>query len=165
MAAWMGTAIHDAIERKIKRTDNPFTPRYRTEMEVTHDGLTGHVDLYDTETYEVVDWKTITKKKVSYFPSSQQRMQVQIYGYLLTQNGYRVDNVTLVGIPRDGNELDLVVHTEPYEPLIAQEGLAWVRSITDNLDVIPEPEESRRFCQDYCQFFDPSAEVGCPSRG
>lgn len=165
MAAFMGTAIHSAIEKKIKRRDDPFDPRFQLEVEVEYDGIRGHVDCYDMQTYEVIDWKTITKRKASSFPSGQQRTQVHIYGYLLMGLGHRVDTVTLVGIPRDGNELDVVVHSEPYSEQIALDGIAWLRDIENNLDVIPEPEMPKRFCRDYCQFYDASGDIGCPSMG
>jgi len=165
MAAWMGTAIHAAIERNLKRKDDPFNPRFLLELEVDYDGMRGHVDCYDTENYEVIDWKTITKKKVSGFPSSQQRTQVQIYGYLLENTGRRVDTVTLVGFPRDGNELDIKIHSEPYDARIALDGLKWLREIEQNLGVIPEPEMPARFCRDYCPYYDATADVGCPSAG
>ena len=69
----MGTAIHQWIERQIRMYD-PFEERYLTEVEIEAGGLIGHADVYDTLNGTVVDWKTITKKKASYFPSSQQRM-------------------------------------------------------------------------------------------
>jgi len=165
MAAWMGTAIHSAIERKMKRMDDPFNPRYLLEVEVEYDGMRGHVDCYDTQEFEVVDWKTITKKKASAFPLSQQRTQVQIYGYLLENTGRRVDTVTLVGIPRDGSELDIKIHSEPYDIDMAVKGLLWLAQIENNLDVIPEPEMPKRLCRDYCQYYDATGDVGCPSAG
>ena len=149
MAAFMGTAIHTAIEK----------------VEVEHDGIRGHVDCYDKQEGEVIDWKTITKRKSSSFPSGQQRTQVHIYGYLLQANGHAVDTVTLVGIPRDGNELDVVIHSEPYSDQIAIDGIAWLREIQENLDVIPGPERPVRFCRDYCPYYDGTGDVGCPSTG
>ena len=89
LAAWMGTAIHKAIERAFDVAD-PFSERYLREVEVSRDGLMGHVDLYDMEARTVTDWKTTTKKNLRYFPSQQQRTQLHLYGYLLSQNGYPV---------------------------------------------------------------------------
>lgn len=165
MAAFMGTAIHTAIEKKMKRKDDPFDPRFLLELEVEHDGIRGHVDCYDKREREVIDWKTITKRKSSSFPSAQQRTQVNIYGYLLEANGHPVDTVTLVGIPRDGNELDVVIHSEPYSRQIAWDGISWLHGIENHLDVIPEPEMPKRFCRDYCQFYDATGDIGCPSAG
>lgn len=160
MAAWMGTAIHAALERKVRRVD-PFEERFLLEHEASFDGVMGHVDLYDRESREVIDWKTTTKRKLSSFPSEQQRWQVQVYGYLMDSTGYPVDTVTLVGIPRDGNELDVKIHSEVYDREIAEEALAWLDEIMEwdqNHDDPPEPEmPAVRFCRDYCQFYNPDA--------
>lgn len=161
MAAWMGTAIHQRLERAVKSVD-PFESRYLTEVAVEHEGLTGHVDLYDKESREVIDWKTVTRRKLTDFPAESQVQQVQVYGYLMVANGFAVDAVTLVAIPRDGNELHVKFHTEGYDEAIALDAIARLREV-ESLAVAPAPEEPRRFCQDYCQFFDETAEVGCPS--
>jgi hypothetical protein len=161
MSAWMGTAIHKHIERKLLSLD-PFHERYLLEVEVEHDGLRGHVDVYDKESCEVVDWKTTTKKNLSSFPSDQYWQQVQLYGWLLTNNGYAVETVTLVGIPRDGNELNVVFASQPYDESAALAGLEWLRQVQESVDP-PEPEKHARFCRDYCGFYDPTEEVGCPS--
>lgn len=160
LAAWMGTAIHTAIEKQMDSID-PFEYRYMREVEVEVDGLIGHVDCYDKSHHEVIDWKTVLKKKLSMFPSAQQRMQVQIYGWLLSQNGYPVEKVTLVAIPRDGNELDIKVHSEQYDERYALDGLQWLENIKA-LNHQPEPEmPAKRFCSSYCNFYDPSGQVGC----
>lgn len=159
LAAVMGTAIHTAIEGALRRQD-PWEDRYLLEVEVSHDGLTGHVDCYEIAEQAVTDWKTITKKKAPYFPSKQQRWQVHLYGWLMEANGYPVKTVGLVGICRDGSEDDVVEHREPYDPAIAAEALAWlseVRAMTE----APAPEnDAVSFCQHYCEFFG-----GCPGRG
>lgn len=164
MAAWMGTAIHDALEKRVKRHD-PFGERFITEMEVSADGLMGHVDVYDTVEHEVIDWKTTTKSKLSSkaypWPSDQQRTQVQLYAYLLTCNDRIVETVTLVGIPRDGNENHVAIHSEPYDPEVALAGIEWLREV-EAMDTPPEPERPVRFCRDYCQFYDATGEIGCP---
>lgn len=159
MAAWMGTAIHAALERRLKRID-PFGERFLLEQSVGVSDLVGHVDCYDGDNREVIDWKTTTKRKLSSFPSEQQRWQVQVYGYLMNANGHPVETVTLVGIPRDGNELDVKIHSEPYDRAIAEEALAWLGEIGEwdqEHDDPPEPEMPVRFCRDYCQFYNPTA--------
>lgn len=164
MAAWMGTAIHAAIEKRMKRLD-PFESRYLRERRVEFDGLVGHVDCYDMVEREVIDWKTTTKRGLADFPSEQQRWQVQVYGYLLANTGFPVATVTLVGIPRDGNETHIKVHSEPYSENVAREALAWLDAITGWQDEEPpDPEKPARFCRDYCQYYDPEGEVGCPSK-
>lgn len=163
MAAWMGTAIHAAIEKRIQRHD-PFQQRFLLEVEVEHGGLKGHVDCYDIENREVIDWKTTTKRGLSDFPSEQQVWQVQVYGWLLTANGREVQDVTLIGIPRDGNETHIKIYTEPYDPAKAQEAIAWLTDVQGRTEP-PNPEKPARFCRDYCQFYDATGEHGCPSSG
>lgn len=158
LASWMGTAIHTAIEKRLRAVD-PFGDRYMIEVEVEADGLMGHVDCYDKEEKSVMDWKTTTKKNMSKFPTDQQKMQVQLYGYLLTCNGYEVDTVTLVAIPRDGNELDIRQHSEPYDESVALSGLEWLHNVR-HMQEPPAPEKHKRFCQDYCGFFGSVCEGG-----
>ena len=90
-------------------------------------------------------------------------MQVHLYGLLLAENGYPVDQVTLVGIPRDGNERDVLVRSEPWNRHIADEGLLWLRELHTRLST-PAPERPSSFCRDYCQFFDVLGLMGCPGK-
>lgn len=164
--AAFGSAIHHHIQEAFRRQD-PFEERYLIEREWRSEAheLMGHIDLYDIENKEVVDWKSSTKKSLSggYFPSRQQRWQVQLYGLLLDENGHEVKNVTLVGIPRDGNERDIVVHTEPYDKNIALEALQWLEMVR-NTTVPPAPERDISFCANYCGFYDPTGTKGCIGR-
>jgi len=160
LAAWMGTAIHHAIERRFDDVD-PFQERYLREVEVEHNGLMGHVDCYDKVDCEVIDWKTTTKRGLSGFPKEQQIMQVMLYGYLLASNGHPVETVTLVGIARDGNETHIQMHSQPYYEPLAISGIEWLREIRA-AEEPPAPEKNVRFCKDYCNWYDPSGDVGCP---
>jgi hypothetical protein len=147
LAAIMGTAIHSLIESVFAGDD-----RYRIETEVLVDDVTGHIDLIDTKTNTVWDWKTTTKKSLAYFPSEQQRDQVHLYGYLANANGIQVDTVGLVAIARDGNENDIVEHSEPYNEAIALNALAHYHSIREQFEP-PAPEKDADFCANYCPFF------------
>lgn len=160
MAAFMGTAIHEKIERRLRDLNDD---RYMVEVEVEFNGLTGHVDVYDRVGREVIDWKTITLKKARFFASDQQWLQVHLYGLLLTENGHPVDTVSLVGIPRDGSERDVVVRSEPWDRVVAEEGLLWLESVRGEL-FAPEPGKPVSFCESYCQFWSDSGVVGCPGK-
>ena len=148
LAAILGTAIHATIETAI--TGKGILIEHRVEIE----GLPpATIDYFNTKTGEVVDWKTITKRNADYFVSKQKRWQVQTYGYLLTKAGFEVKNVTLVGIPRDGNEDDIIVHTEPYDETIALQALTWLEDV-QNATEPPAPErDPATFCAKYCAFF------------
>jgi len=161
LAAILGTFIHAGISEAIKRED-PFGDNFLIEQEFTHEGMKGHVDLFIKDQGLVVDWKTTTKKNLRYFPSEQQRMQVQIYGWLLENNGYPVNEVSLVVIPRDGQMGEIRAHVEAYDQTIAKAGIAWLAEVRASEEA-PAPEKYASYCALYCEFFDPTGEVGCQS--
>jgi len=159
LAAIMGTAIHAAIEEAIGALD-PEGKEYLVETEVAYGDMKAHVDLFVPSTGAVIDWKTSKIKNLGYFPSKQQRWQVQVYGYLLSKNGYDVKTVNLVAIARDGAEKDVKVHTEPYDEAIALEAFEWLANVKAST-TLPEPEKDQSFCKDYCQYYDVTEEMGC----
>lgn len=150
LPALMGTAIHTMIESAI--TDIDWDKEYELEREVAYGGLMGHIDLFIPSVGAVVDWKTTKKAGLDYFPKTQQRWQVQLYGYLLSKNGEEVKTVSLVAIPRDGDERQIKIHTEPYDEAIALEALAWLEDVK-NRTKIPEPENYANFCSLYCSYY------------
>lgn len=163
LAAIMGTAIHTAVEQALSWLD-PEEQKFVVESEVEYNGMKAHIDLWIPETGDVIDWKTVKKKNLTYFPSKQQRWQVQVYAYLLEKTGVgKPKNVNLVAIPRDGDERDVRVHTEPYNPAIAEEALGWLEGIKASR-VAPDPEKDASFCKDYCDFYDATGEIGCAGR-
>ena len=160
LAAIMGTAIHSAIENAIALAD-PTGTKYVVEQEVEWGDMKAHIDLWIPETGDVVDWKTVKKANLSYFPSTQQRWQVQVYGYLLEKSGKgKPTNVNLVAIPRDGDERDIKVHSEPYDATIAEEALNWLAAIKEATEA-PAPERDESYCKFYCKYYDASGEIGC----
>jgi len=165
LAAIMGTFIHAGIADAIKRED-PFGDNFMIEQEFKVEGLRGHVDLYIKDKAQIVDWKTTKVKSLRYFPSLQQRLQVQLYGYLVSENGYPVENVSLVAIARDGGAEDIREHTEPYDPEMAKQGLDWIANLQEMAanGEIPEPEKDVFFCRSYCDFYDETGVNGCPSK-
>ena len=163
LAAIMGTAIHTYIEQAFARQD-PFEERYVLEAEVEYEGLMGHVDMYDKEKKEVIDWKTIKKSNASRFPSKQQITQVQLYGYLMNKTGTEVKTVTLVAIPRDGDERDIIFHSEPYDESIALAGLTWLKEVREMKEA-PPAEKDAFFCRNYCSFYDATGTEGCAGKG
>jgi hypothetical protein len=150
LPAIMGTAIHAAIEAAIGDEDGRYLIEHRVEI----DGLPpATIDFFDTLEHEVIDWKTITKKNVDYFVTQQKRWQVQVYGYLMTQAGYEVKTVTLIGIPRDGTENDIITYSEPYNRDVALEALQWLEDLRQVTEA-PAPErDPATFCKNYCQFY------------
>lgn len=149
LAAIMGTAIHAAIEKAFE--DDPDV---MIEHRVEIDGLPpATIDFFDPRSGEVVDWKTIKLNGRDFFVSKQKRWQVQTYGYLLSRDGYDVKTVTLVGIPRDGTEDDIIIHSEPYDEAVALEALAWLEDLRNTSDAPPPERDAVSFCAKYCTFF------------
>lgn len=160
LAAIMGTAIHSSIEEAIRAVD-PKGEKYLVETEVEYNGMKAHIDLFIPETGDVVDWKTVKVKNLSYFPTQQQRWQVQVYGYLIDKSGTgKPRNVNLVAIARDGDERDVKIHTEPYDPAIAEKALNWLANVKESAEV-PEPERDPSYCKFYCKYFDETGKMGC----
>jgi CRISPR/Cas system-associated exonuclease Cas4 (RecB family) len=155
LAAIMGTAIHAEIEKAL--SDNPDV---LLETEVEYNGMKAHIDCFVPGTGDVIDWKTSKVKNLGYFPTTQQRWQVQVYGYLLAKNGHKVERVSLVAIARDGDERDVKVHTEPYNEAMALEALGWLSAVKEAAEA-PAPEKDAGYCQFYCKFYDSSGEMGC----
>ena len=156
LAAIMGTAIHAAIENALADNQDVLL-----EKTVEYGGMKAHVDCFIPSTGDVVDWKTTKVKNLSYFPSEQQRWQVQVYGYLISKSGLgKVQTVNLVAIARDGDERDIKVHSEPYNEAIALEALNWLEAIRTSQEA-PAPERHESYCKSYCKFYDASGEMGC----
>ena len=165
LGAILGTFIHAGMEGVMSRRD-PFGDNFLIEIEIEHEGLRGHCDLYIKDLGLVVDFKTSTKSGMRYLKERQKLWQVHTYGYLLKKNGYEVKEVALVGIPRDGKMADIVVIQQPYSEEMALEALAWLDEIKENIandGPPPAPEKFIGFCKDYCPYFDPKGEAGCPS--
>ena len=148
LPSMLGTAIHAMIEQAViedgvlieHRVENPGLPP-------------ATIDYFDTRTGEVVDWKTIKMSGIDYFVTKQKRWQVQTYGYLMSLAGHDVKTVTLVGIPRDGTERDIIIHSEPYDQTIALEALQWLKDVEAETTA-PAPERDPvSFCKNYCPFF------------
>lgn len=164
-SSMMGTAIHQYIQDAFHRLD-PFQERYVLEQEVydEHTQLRGHVDMFDKQLGEVIDWKSTKLRNLNYFPSTQQRWQVQLYGYLIkTVMGLEVNSVTLVAIPRDGTENDIVYHSEPFNMNVVNDALAWLSEVKFAKHP-PAPEKDAVFCRNYCEFYDKTGMKGCAGR-
>ena len=158
LAAIIGTAVHATLAEAMKQADT--FDDFLIEEEFRTPDLKGHVDLYIKSTKTVIDWKTTTKKNMNKFPTEQQKMQVHLYGYLIEENGYSVETVSLVAIARDGWMKDVKVWEAPYSRKTALEGIQWVRDLQMQLSP-PAPERPRQFCRDFCEFYDETGLEGC----
>lgn len=152
LSSMMGTAIHKMIEDALHAEGQDL--KLEIEKSVKVDGYPkGTIDLWVEGIGAVIDWKTTTKKNLTSFPSKNQLWQVHTYGFLLEELGHLVRSVTLVAIPRDGNENDIIVHTEPYDRNTALQAIEWLRDVESRLTP-PEPERMAKvWCVNYCSFY------------
>ena len=169
MAAFMGTAIHESIAKGLHLLD-PFGDKYLIEHSMQRDPFAGSVDLFDKTEGAVVDWKTSKRTSLGFlsrgselgskahlWPSLPQRWQVSLYGWMLEGEGHAVNTVSLVGIARDGDEDTVRVHTEDYDPALAQEAIGWLKEV-EAMTEAPPPESNASFCKHYCSFYSPDGD-------
>jgi hypothetical protein len=163
LASLMGTAIHSIIEEAMRRYDL-FGDDFILEKEL-NGVIKGHCDFYSQKNKFLADWKTVTleKMKGGWKPTKQQKIQVNLYAYLYIQEGYEVETVALVAIPRDGRKRDIQVWQEPYNEKYALEGIAWLEEVK-KMDSAPLPERPKFFCANYCNFYDQTGAVGCQGK-
>jgi CRISPR/Cas system-associated exonuclease Cas4 (RecB family) len=154
LPALMGTAIHQLIQDAFVDSVEEEMEDYWVETELEYDGIKGHVDFYLPKLGAVIDWKTTKMRNLAYFPSQQQRWQVQLYAWLIEKvHNEKPLTVSLVAIPRDGDERNIKIHTEEYNPSIAEEAIAWYRNVASMTEP-PAPERyAAQFCQHYCSYF------------
>ena len=161
LAAIIGTAIHGAIFEAMKAADI-FGDDFILEENFKDEYFVGNCDFYSRKDEAVYDWKSTTLAKLAKggLPTKQQKMQVNIYASLISQQ-YPVKTVGLVFIPRDGKMSDIKVWQSDYDPKLVDEARAWVADVKSRTEP-PAPENSAMyFCSSYCKFYDPTGEIGC----
>ena len=164
LAAIIGTAIHSTIFEAMKSYD-VFGDDFILEENFYDEYFKGNCDFYSKSSQTVYDWKSVTLSKLSKggLPTKQQKMQVNIYASLISQH-YPVKKVGLVFIPRDGKMRDIQVWEDKPSPKLVQEAKDWVKDVQDRTEP-PAPERSANFfCAEYCSYFDPTSEIGCPGK-
>ena len=97
----------------------------------------GHIDLYDTETYTMVDHKvlgrTSTARLLRDGPPPKYRVQGHLYAAGLVRLGLRVDQVAIAAWPRDGLIRDLYLWEEPFDPARAGSALLRLAQIREDV--------------------------------
>lgn len=129
---WLGTAVHSYLE------ENVF-PEGMHEMRLDVGEIPGYGPVKGTtDMYlegSVVDWKIVGLKKIKGFKinpvghsrgvSTQYRYQSMIYAKGCELAGMPVDDINIVFIPRDSGDVkDIYVHSEAYQPEMADKALA-----------------------------------------
>jgi len=91
----LGTATHSILEDE---QDNNLI----TELPLEHAGLVGQIDAYYPEKGILVDSKTTRWLTLTKLPYGDHEMQVNLYRWLLHQNGFEVNRIFLHYIDLSG---------------------------------------------------------------
>ena len=91
----LGTAMHSIIE-------DEEDPNVITELPLEYQGVVGTVDAYYPEHKRLVDHKTTRWLKKANLPYGDHEKQVNIYRWLLENNGFEVDRMFLHYIDMSG---------------------------------------------------------------
>lgn len=179
LPSFVGTAAHAAME-EVCAAWNAKTGRqvWITEQEVTHGGITGTSDAYNTEFRAVVDWKFLGQEGMRNARKGEvaehYEVQIQQYGAGWENLGFAVDWVALALIPRGGllgGKYGMIVVPFEYNRAIADAATNRVAKITQDavtIDVENHPERYEFFatadsCR-YCPFHMKGSDIGrqCP---
>lgn len=181
--AIVGTGIHMWLEQAFgRRSKATKDGRWATEMTVNpSDNVTGHTDLYDTETFTVIDWKSkgteeMREIRKGYVPEDAVQ-QVQLYGLGHIRAGRRVDRVALAFVPRGGWLKGMFVWSAPFDQAAAEAALervaraeAGIRyynvvDVPGNWEKFPvAPGEGCGWCPWYRPELETASDQGCPGK-
>lgn len=182
--AIVGTGIHLWLEDGVTRYEREHRlGRWHTEMTVhPHPDVPGHTDLYDAETFTVIDYKSKgteemreIRKGADIDPDYVQ--QANLYGLGHRRAGRRVDHVALVFVPRGGWLSGMYVWSAPYDESIALGALDRRNRVEAGIayyNVAAQPENWQKFpatpskgCS-WCPWYNPDVATadghGCPGK-
>lgn len=137
--AIVGTAIHQWTERAVLDFQQHHgTGEWDTEVTVEPDVLVkGHSDYFYRPDNMVCDLKTSSKDVLRKIhkegPPEGYKTQVQLYGLGYEKSGIEVKKVALVFVPRAGWLSDMYVWTDTYRRDVAEQALARMYSIGNQL--------------------------------
>lgn len=175
-----GTAIHAHMAHVYGRVNERIgRQRFLIEHPVTlPHGVKGTLDLFDTDSGDVVDWKfpgpTRLKEYRSSGPGQQYRTQVHLYGLGMLLQGRPPAHVVIVFLPRSGLLDQIHVWAEPFDADVAVAALNRYQQVFDfhsYLDPENHPERwallptAEAWCT-WCPWYMPGAaapgRLGCP---
>lgn len=165
-AAFVGTMMHAGCERIIE-TLQGSTQRFLVEQRVEFGSAVmpgGTLDLFDRLHGRVLDWKNPGKSSLSKMhldgPGRQYRTQLHLYGYGAKRLGEDVQEVALVGLPRESGNLDeIYAFVEDYDEQIALDAIARIERIASDLWRMEAPDfpKTTSFLCQWCDFYLPGA--------
>jgi len=118
LAAWVGTQMHSGMEAALKGDDE-----WQTEVNVGVEvakgiRLFGHLDAYHKPSFTIIDWKSVGPSALQKYRREtpiNYETQIDLYGLLAVLSGkFRVDNVGIGYLPRNGDLSDIHVYTRPW---------------------------------------------------
>jgi hypothetical protein len=171
LPAWIGTEAHTGMERI-----TTGHPDWESEHKVTIPDpelgdIHGTADAYHKPSATIVDWKFVGAAAMKIYtrhgPGQQYRTQAHLYGLGMSLQGYTVDHVAIVFIPRAGLSSGIHVWSEPYSDTVAGQALdrlAAIRTITAVEGPAGLPASPDAKC-DWCPWHTPGAvdlAASCP---
>lgn len=140
LKAWVGTAMHQKLERDLPLVYPHAQQEITVPIEVIpHLGaLKGHVDAFLPKKLTMGDWKTTDMKKLDRIKKSgvpwSHFGQTMLYMYGLKKKGLECDYATLTYIPRDSQNIsDIWVASCAYREDVAVGLLNRTRDLLDRL--------------------------------
>lgn len=122
LAPFLGTAFHAYAESRTKNEPNVLVEQRVQVCDLEDYGpISGSVDRFDIAAAAVIDWKLLSRKKISAFKKSvkwdnglprfantaagsqfrKYYIQIMLYGYGLSKIGHEVARCSIVALPRD----------------------------------------------------------------
>lgn len=149
----VGTAVDNELSVFLNKDNQARKRRKLPERWIIHkrvgvgtlDGqlISGTLDVYDTETDELVDWKVVgptalkayrRKVKAGKCPDEKYRAQVHTYGRgIARKEGLPIKTVGIMFLPMNGELSDIVYWSEPYDPAVGAEVFARARDLSEAL--------------------------------
>lgn len=151
--------------------------RFITQKRVFLRDRPGSLDIYDADTFRIIDAKLVGKSSQDKYKkqiSREYRTQVHCYGQGMVNQGYRVDKVAVALFPRfTWISKAMYVWGEDFDPAVASAALQRVddiNTLVNTLRPVMDPTQFTRFpkrpsdtCM-WCPFYRPGKDTGatCP---
>jgi len=140
LKAWVGTALHEKLERDLPRVYPYAHQEITVPIAVIPDlgEIKGHVDAYFPRRLIMSDWKSTDMKKLdkirAHGVSAAHFGQTMLYMFGLKKKGLECDYATLTYLPRDSAEVsDIWVASCAYREDVAVGLLNRTRSLIERL--------------------------------
>lgn len=142
--AFIGKAAHAhladaaaAENQRLRRQKYLFEHRIRLPLD-HGDAIEGSLDLYDTDTRTVIDYKvvgpTTLKNAKANGPTVDYSTQVQLYAAGLDIQGWQPEHVAICYLPRAHSWHDTYLWTAPYDEQVAHVALGRLAMVDQLLD-------------------------------